>query len=127
MSYVFPDAVAGIAELVDQLGTVAFILREDWQGDPMPVLHVYRAGGSVSGIERMDRVIVDTYALGLADAYAAAGAVQTLLDGRWHAPSAGLLDSVTTEVVPTAMQVDPAEHLSLVRATYRVAARPLPA
>lgn len=127
MTYVFPDVVAGVAEVLDDLGHVAYVLTENWQVGPMPLLHVYRVGGSVSGIERTDRVIVDVYAPGQSAAYAAAGDAQGRLDGRSHATTAGLLDSVATEVVPTATLSESTEALTLVRATYRVATRPLPA
>jgi len=127
VTYIFPDVAAGLAEVLDDLGEVSYILPEDWTPVDGPRLHLYRVGGSVSGIERVDRVVLDVYAGGLSAAYGTAGAAQTRIDGRSHATSAGLLDSVVTEVVPTAVPTESSEHVSLVRATYRVATRPLPA
>jgi hypothetical protein len=128
MGYTFPDAREALYELIpkatDPAPTPYFQLVIDWEKSlgTSPAVLIYRSGGEQSGPFRSDRMGVDVYAEGSGVANDVAQAICAFLTDGPQDTTAGLLDQIEAEVVPTEIPYT-SDTVNLVSATYRVATR----
>lgn len=121
----FPDSKRAVRELLRRFGTTYLELTADYSKHGLPAFLVYRVGGSESGVFRTDRIVVETYALGMtAVDDAAQQAHELLLSGPHDGGQYGLLDRVTVESAPVEVP-QPEGFPNMVTATYRVDVRGL--
>lgn len=130
--YVFPDAVEGLAVLLDGLVTASgktlttyTRLQTDF-AEHLPAVHIVREGGQVvAGLFRQDRVNVTVYAFGN-DAQDVAEEIRSAIADRDHyVEGVGLLDRVSVATVPTDVPY-PSDVVAMCAASYLIDSRPLP-
>lgn len=119
----FPDAEAGVRELLNQFGKTYLELTIDYQDQGLPAFLVYRVGGNERGVFRDDRITVEVRGRGLTKTKEAAKEAKLFLTKEGgKETSVGLIDNIDLFEGPISVP-QPDGNPSLVTTTYTVSTR----